>query len=381
MNPPIVTIQSAQERRDEWMTLLRALVAIESPTGHADGNLAVAALVEEAMKQAGGKVSRIPAPELGVHLLGRFGKSASGEAPLVILGHMDTVHPVGTLERLPLEIRQRCLRGPGVYDMKGGVVAVLMALRLLAERNGSVPSEVVLLVTCDEEWGSPHSRPTIESLARSARAALVVEPCVPGGGIKSRRKGVADYDLHVEGRAAHAGIEPEAGASAVHELAHRIGEVLELGNPAAGTTVNVGVVRGGTAENVVAEHANCTIDVRFWTLAEARRVDAALRKMSPGNPGCSLRLKGGINRGALEKTDESRRLFRVARDLAGELGFALGEGETGGGSDGNLTSAVGCPTLDGLGPDGAGAHTLNEHILLDDMPRRIALLAGLVARL
>ncbi len=384
MNDPIVTIGDAQERREDWETLLRALVAIESPTGDAQGNLAAAVLIEEAMTQAGGAVTRLPAPELGVHLLGRFGRRAKedgGRAPLLVLGHMDTVHPLGTLERFPLEMRQGRLHGPGVYDMKGGVVATLMALRLLAEGGGPRFSDVVFLVTCDEEWGSPHSRPTIESLARSARAALVVEPCVPGGGIKSRRKGVADYDLHLEGRAAHAGIEPEAGASAVHEAAHRICEMLELANPEAGTTVNVGVVRGGTAENVVAERASCTIDVRFWSLDEARRVDAALRKMSPDNPRCTLRLEGGINRGALEETNESRNLFIVARDLARELGFALGKGETGGGSDGNLTSAVGCPTLDGLGPDGAGAHTLKEHILLDDMPRRIALMAGLLSRL
>ncbi len=378
----MITIQDAHKRRDEWMKLLADLVAIESPTGNAEAILAVAALVEEAMIVAGGHVTRIPAPGLGVHLAGRFGATRDKpRKPLLVVGHIDTVHPVGTLARLPFALRGGRLYGPGVYDMKGGVVATLMALRLLAERPGSLASEVIVLVTCDEERGSLHSRPTIEALARAARAALVVEPCLPGGGIKSRRKGVADYLLRVEGKAAHAGIEPEAGASAIHELARRICEACTLADSALGTTVNIGMASGGTAGNVVAELAQCAIDVRFRTLDEGRRVDRALRAMTPADPRCALGLEGGINRGALEKTEGSRRLYGAAQDIARELGFELGEGETGGGSDGNLTSAVGCPTLDGLGLDGAGAHTLNEYILLDDMPRRIALLAGLLARL
>ncbi len=378
MTPLSVTMQEAESRAHECVALLRRLVTTESPTGNEAANLAVADILEEALRRAGARVRRLPSPRLGAHLLARIaGRRNGDERPLLVVGHMDTVHPVGTLEQFPYAVADGRIQGPGVYDMKSGVAISIIALQLLAEKGAGPRSDLSFLITCDEEWGSPTSRERIEAEARASRAALVVEPSVPGGGVKNRRKGVSAYVLSVAGKPAHAGIEPEQGASAVHEIARQICRLYDLADAAAGTTVSVGVISGGTTENVVAAAAKCTIDVRFWTLDEARRVDAALRASKPFDKRCKLTLDGGLNRGALEKTPASNRLFQKARSLARQLGFELGEGKTGGGSDGNLTAAAGCPTLDGLGPDGGGAHTLNEHILLSEIPRRVALMAAL----
>ena len=380
----VTAYRSAGERRaDECLTLLRTLTQIESPTRDEEANLRVAAALAEALALAGGVVDRVPAPGFGAHLVGRFADPSSEGAgvPLLVVGHMDTVHPTGTLLRYPFAASDGKVRGPGVYDMKAGLAVSITALRILAE-DGTVPrGGLSFLITCDEEIGSPTSRTLIEREARRSRAALVMEPSVPGGGAKTRRKGVGDYVLKILGRAAHAGIEPEKGASAVHEAAHQVRRICRLADPGAGTTVNVGVISGGTRGNVVADEARCSIDVRFWSKEEGRRVDKALRSLEPIDKRCALRLDGDVNRGALEKTPESARLFNNARALAHDLGFGLEEGETGGGSDGNFTAAAGCPTLDGLGPDGGGAHTLHEHVLLEDIPRRIAFVAALFATL
>lgn len=372
-----VTLPEAERRADECLAFMRDLVECESPTGHEAGNRGVARLLERAMLDAGGRVERIPAPGLGVHVMGRF-RGASGDGgPILVMGHMDTVHPAGTLRRLPFAVSGGRIHGPGIYDMKSGLAVSVCALRLLADRGSGPRSRLSFLVTCDEETGSADSRPRIEEEARRHRAALVLEPSAPGGAVKSRRKGVSAYVLKVEGRAAHAGLEPEAGASAVLELARQVCRIHGFADPDAGTTVSVGVIEGGTGKNVVADSASCTIDVRFFSGAEARRVDALLRASAPFDERCALHLEGGTNRGAMEKTKASSRLFERARSLSAELGFEIGEASTGGASDGNLIAAAGCPTLDGLGPDGRGAHTRHEHIYLDDVPRRIALMAAL----
>ena len=376
-----VTMADAQQGTEECMALLRTLVECESPTGDQAGNLRAADLLENAMVQAGGQVERIPAPGLGVHLLARFRGVKRDRGPILLMGHMDTVHPVGTLERLPYLVADGKVQGPGIYDMKSGLAVSLTALRLLAEKDRGPASDVTCMITCDEERGSPDSRDRIEAEARVHRAALVLEPSAPGGAVKSRRKGVGAYVLEVAGLAAHAGIEPEAGASAIHELARQICRIYDLADPDVGTTVSVGVINGGTKENVVADAASCTIDVRFFSNAESARIDAALKAAVAFDKRCTLTLKGGPNRGALEKTNASSLIFKQARALALTLGFDVGEASTGGASDGNLVAAAGCVTLDGLGPDGRGAHTLFEHIFLDDMPRRIALVAALLETL
>lgn len=375
-----VTVAEAQSRLADCVQLLRTLVEIESPTGDEKANLAVARVLEREMTAAGGKVERIAAPGLGVHLVGRFSPTSNADAePVLLLGHMDTVHNVGTLERLPFSIRNGRIYGPGILDMKGGVAVSLLALRILAERGSGPLTGLSFVVTCDEERGSTHSRALIEDSARTSRAALVVEPSVPGGAAKCRRKGVGAYEMSVQGTPAHAGIEPERGASAVHELVKQIEWMYGLASADDGTTLNVGVMAGGTRENVVAEFARCKVDVRFWTRAEAERVDRALMGALPFNERCTITVAGGVNRGALEETPESIRLFRKAGSIAKALGFEIGAGESGGASDGNIAAAAGCPTLDGLGPDGDGAHTIEEYVLLDDLPRRIALMAALIA--
>ena len=376
-----VTLADAERRTEECLNFVRALVECESPTGDETGNLRVARLLEIAMAEAGGRVETIPAPGLGAHLLGRFRGTSGDGGPILLMGHMDTVHPVGTLARLPFAVTGGKVQGPGIYDMKSGLAVSLFALRLLAERASGPRSDLTCFVTCDEEIGSPDSRERIEAEGRAHRAALVVEPSAPGGAVKSRRKGVGAYVLKVAGRAAHAGIEPEAGASAIHELARQVCRIYDLADPNGGTTVSVGVIEGGTKENVVADAASCTIDVRFYSNLEAKRVDTALRSAASFDERCTLHLGGGLNRGALEKTEASGRLFGKARSLAAELGFEIGEKSTGGASDGNLLAAVGCPTLDGLGPDGRGAHTLCEHIFQNDVPRRIALMSALIETL
>ncbi|MGI9628259.1 MAG: M20 family metallopeptidase [Longimicrobiales bacterium] len=373
-----VTLADAEARKEDYLALLKRFVEIESPTRDEAANLEVADALEAELSELGGVVARIPAPGLGVHLLARFdSETQPGGEPILVIGHMDTVHAKGTLSRLPFEVEGDRVRGPGVYDMKGGVSAALLALRMLGERGVRPALPIHFLISCDEEIGSPTSRERIEAEAKRARATLVLEPSIPGGFAKTQRKGVGGYTLTVSGVAAHAGIEPEAGASAVHELALQVGRILALAAPENGTTLNIGVMSGGTKENVVAEEATCTIDLRFWNRAEAERVDEGLKALAPSDARCALALEGGINRFALEKTPESALLYEAAERKAHALGFALGEGKSGGGSDGNLTAAVGCPTLDGLGPDGGGAHALTEHILVEDIPRRVALMAAL----
>jgi glutamate carboxypeptidase len=372
---------AARDPLGSYLSLLEGLVVRESPSGDAERLRALSDFLSAEVGRRGGRVERVAAEASGENLVARWEGEASGGRPLLVVGHMDTVHPVGTLARCPYRVDGGLVRGPGCYDMKGGVAAVLEALALLAARGERPKSDVTLVITCDEEVGSDSSRALVEELARGASASLVVEPCAPGGKVKSRRKGVAWYGVHVSGRAAHAGIEPEAGASAVHELARLTLRLLALEDKGAGTTVNVGVVAGGTRPNVVADQASAQVDVRFWTREEAERVDALVRALAPEDSRCRVDVEGGIDRMPLEQTEASDRLFEVAREEAAQLGFALGRTGTGGASDGNLTSGVGCPTLDGLGPEGGGAHTLDEHILLADIPRRIALLAGLFRRL
>jgi glutamate carboxypeptidase len=374
-------LAAATERLPAFLSLLEALVVRESPTHDEERCRQLASLLAHELERVGARVERHRAPRSGEHLTARLPGEQGGQRPLLVVGHLDTVHAVGTLERNPYRVEGDRVWGPGSYDMKAGLACAIEALGLLSRSGRRPRTPITLLITCDEEVGSTTSRQLVEELARASRAALVLEPCAAGGKVKASRKGVAVYGLHVRGRPAHAGVEPEAGASAVHELARLTLEVLELADKETGTTVNVGVAEGGTRSNVVAEQARAQVDVRFWTREEAERVDARMRRLGTHDRRCTLAVDGGVDRWPLERSAESDRLFEQAR-LEGEaIGFALERTGTGGASDGNLTSGVGCPTLDGLGPDGGGAHTLDEHVLLSDVPRRVALLAALFARL
>ena len=325
-----------------------------------------------------GSVRRIPADGFGDIVSASYG---DGPKQVLVLGHFDTVWPIGTLSRMPLERRDGRLHGPGIFDMKAGIAIAMMAVRALAALAPALPTRIVLLWTTDEEVGSRASRALIESEARKSEAVFVLEPSLPDGVLKTSRKGVGEFTLEVQGVSAHAGIDPGKGVSAIHELAYLITQLAPLNDPAHGSSVNAGVIDGGTRSNVIAEHARAIVDVRVARKDDAQRVDAFVRALRPRDPRARLTITGGIDRPPLERTDGVVRLYELARDIARGLGRELGEGSTGGGSDGNFTAALGVPTLDGLGAVGDGAHALHEHIVIDALSWRSALLAGLIARL
>jgi len=301
--------------------------------------------------------------------------------PILVLAHYDTVYGRGTLERQPVVQRGDKLFGPGTYDMKGGLLMACVAMQALQVLDRMPRRPVWLLCTSDEETGSPTSRPFIEALAAEAGQALVMEAAALNGALKTARKGVGMYHMTIEGRAAHAGVAPETGRSALLELAHQVVWLHSLNDLETGTTVSVGVAHGGTAGNVVPAQATAEIDVRVRSVAEAERIEHAFKTRLPVLDGVSLQVMGGLNRPPMERTLAGVQLFEHARRLAHELGFDVQETSTGGASDGNFTAALGVPTLDGLGPTGGGAHALDEHVDLPSFVPRTALLARLLETL
>ncbi|WP_337845762.1 M20 family metallopeptidase [Thermus sp.] len=354
---------------------LEAFVRRESPSGDLEGLKAAAASLEEAFRPLEGTLSRKDTPSGPILLLRRGG----GDRPVLVLCHYDTVHPKGSFPE-PFRIEREKAVGPGVYDMKGGIIALLYALRYAEEKGVPLPP-LEILFTPDEETGSRESRPLIEAAAQKARAALVLEPPTGEGDLKVARKGVGLYRLKALGRAAHQGVEPEKGVNAILELAHQIPQVVALEDREKGTTLGPNRIGGGTATNVVAEEAWVEIDLRAWTLAEVERVERGLRALSPALPGARLEVTGGLNRPPMEPTPESLALFEKARTLGEALGLRLGPGRVGGGSDGNFTAHLGVPTLDGLGLLGGDAHQKTEYVVVPEIPRRAALLAELIQRL
>lgn len=354
---------------------LEAFVRRESPSGDLEGLKAAAAFLEEAFRPLEGTLSRKDTPSDPILLLRR----GSGDRPVLVLCHYDTVHPKGSFPE-PFQIEREKAIGPGVYDMKGGIIALLYALRYVEEKGLALPPLEVLF-TPDEETGSRESRPLIEAAAKKARAALVLEPPTAEGDLKVARKGVGLYRLRALGRAAHQGVEPEKGVNAILELAHQIPKVVALEDREKGTTLGPNRMGGGTATNVVAEEAWVEIDLRAWTLAEVERVERGLKALTPVLPGARLEVTGGLNRPPMEPTPESLALFEKARALGEALGLRLGPGRVGGGSDGNFTAHLGVPTLDGLGLLGGDAHQKTEYVVVPEIPRRAALLAELIQRL
>jgi glutamate carboxypeptidase len=367
------------ERELPWLLeTIEALVCLESPSGDAAAISRCMAELSTLLSDIGGTVGRLPAGAAGEPLRAEFG---SGARQVLLLGHIDTVWPVGTLASRPFRQHDGMLYGPGVFDMKAGLAIAVLAVRALAHEAEGLPGRIVMLVTADEETGSASSRAVIEAEALASEAVLVLEPALPGGALKTSRKGCGEFVLRVSGRAAHAGVDPERGASAVSELARQVLRIEELRNQAAGTTVNVGVIRGGSRPNVVAADAEAVIDVRTASAGEAARVAGALRALTPVDARTTLTVSGGIDRPPMERSAGVAALFALAQEAAAALGRALGEGGTGGGSDGNLTAALGVPTLDGLGAVGGGAHADDEHVLVADLPWRAALLGGLLRRI
>jgi glutamate carboxypeptidase len=302
--------------------------------------------------------------------------------PILLLGHFDTVYELGTLARMPCKIEKGRLYGPGVFDMKSGIALMLHAIEALHVGRGGLPRPVRVWLVTDEEVGSESSRAMTEKLAKQCEAVLVLEPSSgPRGALKTSRKGVGDYTVRVTGRAAHAGLDPGAGQSAIVELAQQIARIAAFGEPKRGLTVNVGVIRGGTRTNVVAAEAAAEVDVRIQKLGDAARIDRKFRGLRTVNRKCKLEISGGVNRPPMERSAGTVALFGQARGFAKEIGWTLEETAAGGGSDGNFTAALGVPTLDGLGGVGDGAHAVYEHVLIEELPRRAALIAGLLARL
>src|SRR5215204_4828210 len=375
-----------EARRGEILSLARALCEIESPSGDGEGSAAAVQLLADAADtlKVADSVERTHAPDgYGEHFtLRAFGDSAGeGVRPLLLLGHTDTVHPRGTLAARPWRETEGRIHAPGVYDMKAACAVALEALRACRTLGFGTRRPIVLLLTCDEESGSFSGRELVEREARAAECVLVLEPPASGGRAKTARKGTGLFTLGVEGRASHAGLEPEKGVSAVLEIARQIERVHGLARPEVGTTINVGTLSGGTHANVVPAEASAEIDVRFSTSEEARRVEEAIRALTPFDGRARLKVGGGINRPPMERTPAVASLFAKAQRVAASLGLELGEASVGGASDGNFAAACGAAVLDGLGIDGDGAHAEHEHIQADAVARRGALLTALVAGL
>ena len=367
-----------ERKLEEMLARVSALVRLESPTSHSDAVNAAQELVATWAGELTGRVERHARSGSGGVLEARFGKPEDGRRPVLLLGHLDTVWPLGTLVRMPWRVEDGWAFGPGVLDMKAGVVMALEAIRLAGEVDADRP--IVLLLSGDEETGSHHSRELIEEIAKECRAAFVLEPAQgPQGAYKTARKGVGQFRLEIGGVPSHSGVDFGAGHSAVRELAWQIEQISALTDLERGTTLNVGVVGGGTQSNVVPASAWADIDLRVTTMANVAVVTERLQALKPRDPECRLLLTGGLNRPPMERTEGTAALFARAKELAAELGFALEEAATGGGSDGNFTSALGVPTLDGMGAVGRGAHADNESIRIDSLAPRTALLAAMIA--
>lgn len=364
---------------ESWLhQTIDALVAIESPTDDKAAVDRCGAEFRARAAAAGLRVRVESRPDAGDHSVAEIGE---GGPRILLVGHVDTVWPHGQIARMPLARRDGKLWGPGTLDMKVGVSMGLLATRAVFATLGPTSGRVALLVTSDEETGSDTSRGLIEAEALASDAVLVLEPALAGGALKTSRKGIGQYQLAVTGVSAHAGVDPRKGVSAIRELARQILALEGLHDLDRGVSVNVGVVSGGTRPNVVAEEAHAVVDVRAPTLDDAARVDAALRALQPILPGTRLSITGGFERPPMERSTGVAALYAHAQAAAASLGQTVEEGSTGGGSDGNFTAALGVPTLDGLGGVGDGAHALHEHVELDRLVPRTALLAALIARL
>src|ERR1700676_4314973 len=364
----------------QMVDTLRRFVIAESPSlekAYADR---CCGIIAAEWRKHGLQVHRIPQKNRGDHL--RIVSPSSSSRPsgqLLVLGHYDTVYASGTLKKMPFRLTAGKAYGPGTFDMKAGIVQALFAHRALQKLNLASNKRIVFLWTSDEEIGSDSSRKLIETEARRSDAVFVLEPSFgPSGLIKTARKGVGEAEIIVHGRASHAGLAPEEGINAVHELSHQLSRILKWNTPHRGTTVNADIIHGGTRTNVIADRARAVLDLRATSISEMSRLARQLHALKPHLPGARLEISGGFSRSPLERK-MSAALFKRAKSLAAQMNLSLGECVVGGGSDGNLTAALGIPTLDGLGAVGDGAHSTHEHVLANAMPIRATLLAALLA--
>jgi glutamate carboxypeptidase len=371
------TISRHVEKKTGWIRdTLHELVRQESPSEDRQAVNAAMALAEHWARERGARIKRHKQREFGDVLELHFGPSRSKQKPVLLLGHLDTVWPIGTLKKMPWREADGRFWGPGVLDMKAGVVMALAALDTLREMKLTRP--VTLLLNSDEEVGSPNSRAITERLALESAAVLVLEPA-QGLAYKTARKGVGNYHVEVTGVGAHSGVDFEKGHSAILELAKLIQTISSFTNLTRKLTVNCGVIAGGTRSNVVPSQAWTEVDVRIAKASDATYVEKLFRSLKVSDPKCKLTITGGINRPPMERKAGTIALFKKARSIAAELGFVLEEAATGGGSDGNFTAALGVPTLDGMGAVGDGAHAAHESVVIEHLVPRTALLAAMIA--
>ena len=367
--------------RDSLLFLVEEFVRRESPSRDKPALDLWAEHLMRLLRSHTPFVEVVANPQGGDHIFARF-PGPTKRRPALVLGHFDTVWSKGTLERMPFRVEDGRAFGPGIFDMKAGLAIFCWVMsEAFKVLDRPVPRPIWALFTSDEEIGSPTSRSLIEKLARECAYCLVLEPPLADGSLKTARKGVGRFRLEVEGRAAHSGVAPQDGRSAIIELAHQVLRLQDLQDLAAGTTLNVGVIQGGTTANVVPARASAEIDVRVASQAEADRIAGALQSLRPATPDTRLEVSGGFTRPPMERSPAIASLFEQARRIGRTLGLELTEGATGGGSDANFTAALGVPTLDGLSARGGGAHADDEHILIDSLPERAALLAALLLEL
>ena len=369
------------EHQSHIVQTARKFVEIESPSDHKPSADHMASVLASEFEALGGRAKLHRSADFGDSLQIDFGsKSGSpNRRPILLLGHHDTVYPLGTLANMPCKIENGNLHGPGVLDMKSGIALMLHAIEALQAWHGDLPRPVTVFLVSDEEVGSHSSRQITERLARESDGVLVLEPAAGlRGAVKTARKGVGEFTLQVQGIAAHAGLDPGSGHSAILELSRQIVAISKLNNLRQGISVNAGVIQGGTRTNVVAAEASVAIDVRIKAIHQAAGLERKLRSLKPFDKHCKLEIEGGINRPPMERTAGVAKLYKKAQQIVGELGWKLEEATVGGGSDGNFTAGIGVPTLDGLGAVGAGAHAIHEYIVISELPRRALLLAGMI---
>jgi len=368
---------TCEKHLPEARSLLKQLVTLESPSTDKSAVDRCSAFVETAFRDLGLDTRRVPIEFAGDHLIADWHSRGAGTGQILVLMHLDTVWPLGTLERMPIRKDEGRLYGPGTYDMKASVAIAWLAIRALLDLDRTPFRSIHLLFTSDEETGSESSVDLIQTEAKQSDLVLVMEPALPNGELKTARKGVGAFNLTAHGRSSHAGGNHEKGVNAIEELAHHVLALQKLTDYARGTTVNVGVISGGTRSNVVPDRAEMQVDFRVETMGEAERIAQTFQSLQPVLPQARLEVSGGLNRPPMERDATMIATFEQAQRIAAGMGMELKEGSTGGGSDGNFTAALGIPTLDGLGPLGDGAHALHEHIVIESVAQRAALLAAL----
>lgn len=363
---------------DRMIGLCRRLVGIESPSSDPESLRAILRVLGDELSSRGLSVRALPGVESGGQLIGVPRNRTHGAPYQLLIGHADTVWPLGTLARMPIRLQSGQLSGPGIYDMKAGLVQAIFALEALAECGAHPAVTPLVFINTDEEVGSRESGRQIVRLARAADRAFILEPSLgEPGRLKTARKGIGRFTVRVRGRAAHAGLEPEKGASAILELSLVIQQLFALNDPKYGITVNVGTIDGGLRPNVVAPESKASVEVRVLTRAQAKRVEQRIRDLQPTTPNTRILVEGRFGRAPMERTPANARLWHAAGQAGARLGLELEEATAGGASDGNTTSLY-TPTLDGLGPVGGGAHAEDEHVDVDRMAERAALLALLI---